>query len=222
MHESWRRALSETMASQDIQNLQGFLAARQAAGATILPPCDQRFAAFELTPLPEVKVVILGQDPYHGPGQAHGLAFSVCPGVAIPPSLKNVFREIEADLGLPVPTHGHLVHWAKQGVLLLNDVLTVEPGHPGAHQRRGWETLTEAAIRAVNDGPHPVVFMLWGRPAQKKAGFVDTGRHLVLQSSHPSPLGAYRGFLGCRHFSQANDWLRAHGRGAVDWSLPPA
>lgn len=221
MHESWRQALAAELASPAMADLDRFLHARTSAGASILPPEADRFNAFAI-PLPQVRVVILGQDPYHGAGQAHGLAFSVRPGVAVPPSLKNIFREIAADLGLPPPAHGHLDHWARQGVLLLNDVLTVEEGAPGAHQRKGWETLTDAAIRAVNDRAEAAAFLLWGRPAQKKAAFVDAERHLVLATSHPSPLGAYRGFLGSRPFSQVNDWLRAQGLAAVDWSLPPA
>ncbi|MFT4150317.1 MAG: uracil-DNA glycosylase [Paracoccaceae bacterium] len=219
MDESWRRALAPELAAPRMQDLTRFLAARSAAGATILPPEGDRFSAFALTPLPAVKVVILGQDPYHGPGQAHGLAFSVRPGVAVPPSLRNIFKEIQADLGLPIPRHGHLDHWARQGVLMLNDVLTVEAGQPGAHQARGWEDLTDAAVRAVNAGPNPVAFLLWGKPAQKKAGLIQA-RHLVLTAPHPSPLAAHRGFFGCRHFSQANEWLAEQARAPIDWSLP--
>lgn len=221
MHESWRQALADSLANPALDDLDRFLAARRAVGVHVHPPETDRFNAFAL-PVEGVRAVILGQDPYHGAGQAHGLAFSVLPGIRPPPSLVNVFKEIESDLALPRPTHGCLDHWARQGVMLLNDVLTVEEGRPGIHQKRGWEALTDAAIRALNDGPQPVAFLLWGKPAQKKAAFVDAGRHLVLSAPHPSPLAAHRGFFGCRHFSQTNDWLRAQGRQPIDWSLPPA
>lgn len=220
MDDSWQRALAPVLQSREMDDLTRFLAARSAVGARILPPEEERFRAFELTPLSSVKVVILGQDPYHGPGQAHGLAFSVQPGVRVPPSLLNIFKEAAVDLGLARPTHGFLEHWARQGVLLLNDVLTVESGKAGAHQGRGWEALTDAAVRAVNDLPQPVAFLLWGKPAQKKAGFVDSGRHLVLSAPHPSPLAAHRGFFGSRPFSQVNGWLQAQGRTPIDWALP--
>lgn len=222
MDESWRRALATELAAPELDDLERFLAARTAVGARNLPPARERFRAFELTPLAQVKVVILGQDPYHGPGQAHGLAFSVRPGIKPPPSLVNIFKEIESDLGLPRPDHGFLESWARQGVLLLNDVLSVEEGKAGAHQRRGWEALTDAAVRAVDALPEPVAFLLWGKPAQQKAAFVDHSRHLVLAAPHPSPLAAYRGFFGSRPFSQVNDWLAAQGRPVIDWSLPPA
>lgn len=199
-----------------------FLAAEEAAGKTVYPPHLQRLAAFELTPLEGVRVVILGQDPYHGPGQAHGLAFSVAHGVKVPPSLVNIYKEIESDLGLPRPSHGNLSHWAKQGVLLLNNALTVEDGIAGSHHNRGWEVLTDAAVAAVAARPVPSVFMLWGSHAQRKAAMVpglESGSHLVLKAPHPSPLSAHRGFLGCRHFSQANAFLEAHGRGTIDWQV---
>ncbi len=221
MDDSWRAVLAGELATPQMDALERFLAARTAVGARVLPPEGERFRAFDLTPLPDVRVVILGQDPYHGAGQAHGLAFSVRPDVRVPPSLANIFKEIETDLGLPRPAHGCLEHWARQGVLLLNDVLTVEEGKPGAHQNRGWEALTDAAVRAVAARAQPVAFLLWGKPALRKAGFVDAGRHLVLTAPHPSPLAAYRGFFGCRHFSQVNAWLVAQGRAPVDWSLPP-
>ncbi len=179
-------------------------------------------AALELTPLDQVRVVILGQDPYHGAGQAHGLAFSVQPGVKVPPSLVNIYKELESDLGLKRPTHGNLTHWAKQGVLLLNNALTVEATKAGSHQKRGWEQFTDAVIAAVADQGRPTVFLLWGSHAQKKAARIPaltTGPHLVLQAPHPSPLSAYTGFFGCRHFSQANAFLEAHGRGVIDWSV---
>jgi len=167
-----------------------------------------------------VRVVILGQDPYHGPDQAHGLCFSVRPGVRPPPSLVNIFKELETDLGISRPSHGFLEHWAQQGVLLLNSVLTVEMGQAASHQRKGWEEFTDAVVRAVNDRPDPIIFLLWGAYAQKKASFVDTNRHLVLKAPHPSPLSAHNGFLGCRHFSKANSFLQSRGLPPIDWSLP--
>jgi uracil-DNA glycosylase len=202
--------------------LSDFLDAEERSGKTIYPPREQWLAALELTPLDQVRIVILGQDPYHGPGQAHGLAFSVQRGVKVPPSLVNIYKELESDLGLPRPTHGNLTHWAQQGVLLLNNALTVEAGKAGSHQKRGWEHFTDAVIAAVAAQDKPVVFMLWGSHAPKKAARIPalgTGRHLVLQAPHPSPLSAYTGFFGCRHFSQANAFLEAHGRGSVDWRV---
>ena len=186
----------------------------------VLPPRHQTFRAFELCPLDKVKVVILGQDPYHGEGQAHGLCFSVQPGVRPPPSLVNIYKELESDLGIPRPRHGFLESWAKQGVLLLNSVLTVEMGQAAAHQGKGWEPFTDEIIRIVNAKTEPVVFLLWGAYAQKKAAFVDADRHLVLKAAHPSPLSAHNGFLGCRHFSKANAFLEANGQTPIDWTLP--
>jgi uracil-DNA glycosylase len=200
--------------------LKRFLSDRTTAGATIYPKDGQYFRALDLTPLRQVRVVILGQDPYHGPGQAHGLCFSVLPDVRIPPSLVNIYKELQADLGIPRATHGFLESWARQGVLMLNSVLTVEQGQAGAHQGRGWEGFTDAVIRAVNGLDRPVVFMLWGAYAQKKAAFVDGDRHLVLTAAHPSPLSAHNGFHGCRHFSQANAFLEARGGQPIEWSLP--
>lgn len=217
---SWAPALDPVVASPAFARLTAFLDAEAQRGATIFPPEGERLAALALTPLPQVKVVILGQDPYHGAGQAHGLAFSVRRGVRVPPSLANIYKELHADLGLPRPDHGNLLRWAEQGVLLLNTVLTVEEGKAGSHQRKGWEELTDAAVAAVAGAPDPVVFLLWGNHAQKKAarlpGLNDT-RHLVLQAAHPSPLSAHNGFFGCRHFSRANAFLEAQGRGAIDW-----
>ena len=178
------------------------------------------FNAFAHTPLPNVKVVILGQDPYHGPGQAHGLCFSVRPGVALPPSLQNIYREIESDLNLAMPAHGCLNVWAERGVLLLNSVLSVEGGRAASHQGRGWEQFTDRVIELVNRELSQVVFMLWGSYARKKGAVIDGQRHCILHAPHPSPLSAQRGFFGCRHFSQANDYLAANGREPVDWSLP--
>jgi uracil-DNA glycosylase len=220
--DSWRSALEPVLASPEARRLGGFLKAEEAAGKRIYPPQGSRLRALELTPLSAVKVVILGQDPYHGAGQAHGLAFSVEPGVRTPPSLVNIFKELKADLGLPVPAHGNLENWARAGVLLLNNALTVEEALPGSHQKRGWEEITDTVVAAVAARQTPCVFMLWGAHAQKKAARVaglSGGPHLVLKAPHPSPLSAYAGFLGCKHFSQANAFLEAKGRGAVDWRL---
>ena len=186
----------------------------------IYPPADDLFQAFHLTPLSKVKVVILGQDPYHEPGQAHGLCFSVKPGVEAPPSLVNIYKELSDDLGCKIPNNGYLVKWADQGVLLLNTILTVRAHAAFSHKGKGWETFTDAAIRALNDVDRPVVFLLWGRPAQEKKALLNNSQHLILTAPHPSPLSAYRGFFGCRHFSKANDFLRAHGIDPIDWQIP--
>jgi uracil-DNA glycosylase len=186
----------------------------------IYPPRGTRLRALELTPLDQVRVVILGQDPYHGPGQAHGLSFSVQEGVKVPPSLVNIYKELATDCGVAAPGHGNLEHWARQGVLLLNNALTVEAGQAGSHQKRGWEAITDAAVAAVAAKAEPCVFMLWGSHAKKKAlsvpGLME-GHHLVLTAPHPSPLSAYQGFFGCGHFSRANAFLAEHGRGTIDW-----
>lgn len=218
--ESWDAHLAEDLASPRMQALKSFLSSEQSAGKQIFPKQDEWFRALDLTSLDKVRIVILGQDPYHGEGQAHGLCFSVQPGVRPPPSLVNIYKELESDLGLPRPKHGFLEHWAKQGVLLLNSVLTVEIAQAASHQRKGWEEFTDEIIRAVNAKADPVVFMLWGAYAQKKAAFVDGTRHLVLKAAHPSPLSAHNGFLGCRHFSKANTFLSANGQAPIDWSLP--
>ena len=186
----------------------------------VYPEAEDVFAALHLTPYAEVKVLILGQDPYHGPGQAHGLAFSVRPGVDVPPSLVNIYTELESDLGVPRPDHGNLDAWARQGVLLLNATLTVRARQAASHQGKGWETFTDAVIRAVNDKPERVVFILWGSSARKKKALVDTTRHVVIESPHPSPLSAHRGFFGSRPFSKANAALEAAGREPVDWTIP--
>ena len=221
--ESWRAALAAALASAKSRALGGFLMAEEAAGKAVYPPRGSRLAALELTPLERVKVVILGQDPYHGPGQAHGLSFSVQPGIKVPPSLNNIYKELASDLALPVPAHGNLTSWARQGVLLLNTVLTVEDGKPASHQGKGWEEITDAVVGAVTDGAEPCVFMLWGNHARKKAaklaGLGPGSRHLILTAPHPSPLSAYAGWFGSRHFSQANAFLEARGRGAIDWRL---
>lgn len=220
LEASWLERLREQFAQPYMQELKEFLRREKAAGKVIYPPGGEMFAAFNLTPLEQVKVVILGQDPYHGPGQAHGLCFSVKPGVALPPSLVNIYRELEQDLGIPPASHGCLTHWAEQGVLLLNSVLSVERGRAASHQGKGWEQFTDRAIEVVNRDCEHVVFMLWGSYAQRKGAVIDASRHLVLKAPHPSPLSAHRGFFGCGHFSKANTWLQSMGREPVDWRLP--
>lgn len=220
LHESWKAPLLSEFSSDYMAALKSFLVAEKASGKAIYPKSSEWFRALDLSPLDKVRVVILGQDPYHGPGQAHGLCFSVRPGVRPPPSLLNIFKELESDLGVPRPSHGFLEHWAEQGVLLLNSVLTVEMASAASHQGKGWERFTDAVVQLVNAKTDPVVFMLWGAYAQKKAAFVDTSRHLVLKAAHPSPLSAHNGFLGCRHFSQCNAFLAARGLPLIDWSLP--
>lgn len=220
--DSWRAALKPVLATAEARRLESLLAAAEAQGKRIYPPRDLRLAALALTPLDAVKVVILGQDPYHGAGQAHGLSFSVQPGVKVPSSLANIYKELEADLGLPRADHGHLESWARQGVLLLNTWLSVEEGRPGSHKAWGWDAITDAVLAAVVTKADPCVFLLWGRPAQAKArriaGLVG-GRHLVIESPHPSGLSAHRGFFGSRPFSQANAFLEANGRGVIEWGL---
>lgn len=221
--ETWQSALGPVLASRSLRALGGFLKAEEATGKTIYPPAGTRLAALALTALPAVKVVILGQDPYHGPGQAHGLAFSVLREQRVPPSLANIFKEQEADLGLPRPAHGHLESWARQGVLLLNTVLTVEAGLAGSHQGRGWELFTDAAIRAVAERSAPCAYLLWGSHARAKAPLIraaSRGPTLILEAPHPSPLSAHRGFPGCRHFSRTNAFLTEQGCAAIDWRLP--
>jgi uracil-DNA glycosylase len=220
LHPSWLEPLRGEFAQDYMADLKRFLLSEKQQGKRIFPKGSEWFRALDLTPLDQVRVVILGQDPYHGPGQAHGLCFSVKPEVQAPPSLVNIFKELESDLGIRAARHGFLEHWAKQGVLLLNSVLTVEMGRAASHRERGWERFTDAIIREVNARSEPVVFMLWGSYAQKKAGFVDTSKHLVLKASHPSPLSAHSGFFGCRHFSKANAFLEARGLAAIDWALP--
>lgn len=208
-----------------MRRLSVFLRAEKAAGKVIYPAGRDMFRALDLTPLDAVRVVILGQDPYHGPGQAHGLAFSVRPGVRIPPSLQNIFKELRDDLGIAPSRHGLLDHWARQGVLLLNSVLSVEAGQAASHQGRGWEGFTDAIVTLVARQQQPTVFLLWGAHAQRKAAHVEQaggGRHLLLRAAHPSPLSAHNGFFGCRHFSRTNAFLEQHGRGPIDWALPPA
>jgi uracil-DNA glycosylase len=220
--ESWRPALEPLLATREARRLGGFLSAEEAAGKRIYPPRGSRLRALDLTPLDQVKVVILGQDPYHGPGQAHGLSFSVPEGVKVPPSLANIYKEIASDLGIPPARHGNLENWARQGVLLLNNSLTVEEGRAGSHQNLGWEAITDAAVAAVAQREAPSVFLLWGSHARTKAARVPElkdGRHLVLTAPHPSPLSAHTGFFGCGHFGKANAFLEEHGRGAIDWRV---
>lgn len=220
LHDSWKAHLTDDLASPRMQTLRSFLLAEKAAGKRIFPKGSEWFRALDLTPLDQVRVVILGQDPYHGEGQAHGLCFSVQPGVRPPPSLVNIYKELESDLGLPRARSGNLSNWARQGVLLLNASLTVEDGKPASHQGRGWEEITDAVVAAVAAKAEPCVFLLWGSHARKKALSVPglmISHHLVLTAPHPSPLSAHSGFLGCKHFSQANAFLEAKGRGGVDW-----
>ena len=218
IHESWMQALEKEFGSVYFNKLRSFLL-EEKNQYTIFPPGGLIFEAFNKTPFDKVKVVILGQDPYHGPNQANGLCFSVSKGVSLPPSLKNIYKEIESDLGLKMPPHGDLGQWASEGVLLLNATLTVRQSSPGSHQGQGWETFTDAAIRCISDLKSGVVFILWGRYAQAKASLIDHSKHLVLTAAHPSPFSAYNGFFGCRHFSQANKYLLEQGKTPINWQL---
>ena len=220
VHESWKAPLQVEFDSAYMAKLRAFLLAEKVAGKTIYPKGSQWFAAMNLTPLDQVRVVILGQDPYHGEGQAHGLCFSVQREVRPPPSLVNIFKEMKTDLAVDLPKHGNLQHWADQGVLLLNSVLTVEMGKAASHQGQGWEQFTDQIVRVVNDRAQACVFILWGAYAQRKAAFVDETRHLVLRSAHPSPLSAHHGFFGSEPFSKTNAFLLRHGLTAIDWQLP--
>jgi len=220
LEPSWKERIGEYLSRPDMRALADFLRSEKQAGKVIYPPGPEIFAAFEHTPFDAVRVVILGQDPYHGPGQAHGLCFSVRPGVPAPPSLQNIFKEIERDLGFRRPDHGCLTPWADRGVLLLNATLTVQQAAAGSHQGKGWEGFTDAAIDALNREREGLVFMLWGSYAQKKGQLIDGRRHCVLRSVHPSPLSAHRGFIGCGHFSAANQYLQGRGEAPIDWSLP--
>jgi uracil-DNA glycosylase len=218
--DSWRHQLGEQFELPYMRSLEAFLESERKAGKEIFPPKALTFNALNSTPFERVRVVILGQDPYHGPGQAHGLSFSVQPGVAIPPSLSNIYKELYADVCAVPPMHGCLESWAEQGVLLLNAVLTVEKGSAGAHQGKGWEAFTDAVIRKLNDERENLVFILWGSYAQKKGDFIDRSKHCVLTSVHPSPLSAHRGFFGSKPFSQCNDYLKTKGLPEISWSLP--
>ena len=217
LHPSWLAVIGGEFALPYMAKLKQFLSGEKAAGRVVYPRGNEIFNALDCTPFDQVKVVIIGQDPYHGEGQAHGLAFSVRKGVAIPPSLVNIYKEIEAEFGGKMLRNGDLTDWAKQGVLLLNATLTVQHAMAGSHQHKGWEEFTDAIIRAVNERHEHVVFMLWGSYAQKKGAFIDRNKHLVLQAPHPSPLSAHRGFLGCGHFKKANDYLEQHGRTPIEW-----
>ncbi|OMH38297.1 uracil-DNA glycosylase [Motiliproteus sp. MSK22-1] len=221
LESEWKEALESEFQQDYMQQLRQFLVQEKTQRKVIYPHSKDCFNALNFTPLDQVKVVILGQDPYHGPDQAHGLCFSVKPGVRIPPSLKNIYKELEQDLGVTPVNHGYLESWARQGVLLLNSVLTVEMSRAGSHQGKGWERFTDRIIHILNDRHDGLVFMLWGSYAQKKGAFIDTNRHCVLKAPHPSPLSAHRGFLGCRHFSSANNYLQHHGRAPVNWQLQP-
>ncbi len=219
LHPDWLAHLQDEFNQSYMQQLSQFLRDEKAQGKIIYPDGDNIFNALNTTPLQAAKVVILGQDPYHGPGQAHGLSFSVPQGQAIPPSLRNIYKEIHSDLGITPAQHGHLIDWAKQGVLLLNSVLTVQQSQAASHQGKGWEQFTDKVISVLNQQRSGLVFMLWGSYAQKKGQVIDRNRHLVLTAPHPSPLSAHRGFLGCRHFSQANAYLQEQQQQTIDWSI---
>ena len=217
--KTWQTVLANEKQQTYFQHILDFLKTEQAAGKKIYPKSADIFNAFKYTPFESVKVVLIGQDPYHGANQAHGLCFSVQPGIAPPPSLQNMFLELHNDLGTPIPSHGSLEKWAKQGVLLLNTVLTVESGKPQSHANIGWETFTDQVIQILNEEKEGLVFLLWGSPAQRKGKIIDASKHYVLKAPHPSPLSAHRGFLGCEHFSKTNQLLKQQGKGEIDWSL---
>ena len=219
VHYSWSPLMVRQLSQPYMASLEQRLDDRRREGAVILPPAEDVFRAFCMLPLDKVNVVILGQDPYHGIGQAHGLAFSVLPGVKVPPSLRNIYRELEQDVGCAIPVDGCLDRWLEQGVLLLNNVLTVEQGQAGSHKNLGWELFTDSIISEINRRCRGVVFLLWGGAAQKKACQVDRSKHCVLQAPHPSPLSSYRGFFGCKHFSSANHYLVSQGKKAIDWQI---
>lgn len=220
LENSWKNHLLKEFEKPYMTDLRAFLRQEIGAKKVIYPRGTEYFAALNHTPFEKVKVVILGQDPYHGPNQAHGLCFSVRPGVDVPPSLVNIYKELKADLGIEPPDHGYLTPWADQGVLLLNATLSVEAGKAGSHQGKGWEQFTDAIIHALNEDREGLVFVLWGSYAQKKGAFIDTQKHLVLKGPHPSPLSAHRGFFGCKHFSKINEYLISKGQTPIDWRLP--
>lgn len=215
----WIDTLQEEYHKPYYKELFTKVTAEYNSGQPVYPPGNEIYSAFNLTPLSKVKCVILGQDPYHEPNQAHGLSFSVKPGVKVPPSLVNIYKELESDLGCYIPNNGYLVKWAEQGVLLLNTVLTVRAHQANSHRGFGWEKFTDAAIKSLNEQDRPIVFMLWGKPAQSKMALLNNPNHLILTAPHPSPLSAYRGFFGCKHFSQCNEFLKAHGETPIDWQI---
>lgn len=217
--DSWKQRIGAEFDQPYMQNLRAFLKQEKAAGKIIYPPGSEIFNALNHTSFENVKVVIIGQDPYHGPNQAHGLCFSVQPGIKVPPSLVNIYKELVTDIGITMPSHGTLTSWADQGVLLLNAVLTVEQANAGAHQGKGWETFTDSVIQSINEQREHVVFLLWGSYAQKKGKIIDRTKHLVLHAPHPSPLSAHRGFLGCKHFSQTNSYLASKGLAPINWQV---
>ncbi|MEZ4825303.1 MAG: uracil-DNA glycosylase [Bacteroidia bacterium] len=219
IESGWKKVLYEEFAQNYFQDLKAFLIEEKKSGNLVFPPGKDIFNAFNQTPFDKVRVIILGQDPYHGPGQAHGLSFSVPSGIVPPPSLKNIYKELHDDVGISIPSHGNLEKWASQGVLLLNAVLTVRAHQAGSHQGKGWEAFTTAAINALNDQKNGLVFLLWGRHAQEKGKLIDPSRHFVLRSAHPSPLSAHNGFFGCKHFSQTNEILIKQGMEPINWQV---
>jgi uracil-DNA glycosylase len=219
IEDSWKNVLKQDFNKPYFAQITTFLKSEKIGSKTIYPPGGLIFNAFNTTPFDKVKIVILGQDPYHGPGQAHGLSFSVQKGIPPPPSLVNIFKELKNDVGMPIPDHGNLIHWAEQGVLMLNASLTVRANEPMSHAKIGWAEFTDTVITKVSAGKEHVVFMLWGKFAQEKQSLVDETKHLVLKAAHPSPFSADKGFFGCKHFSKANSWLMSHGIDPIDWSL---
>ncbi len=219
LEPSWKKQLAAEFGQPYFADLKKFLLEEKQKGETVYPPGPMIFNAFNATPFDAVKVVILGQDPYHGPGQAHGLCFSVQTGVKPPPSLVNMYKEMRADVGFEIPTHGNLQKWTEQGILLLNSCLTVRDGQPGSHHGKGWERFTNAAVQRLNEAKKGIVFLLWGKPAQEKGSIIDSSRHHVLTAAHPSPFSADRGFYGCRHFSRTNQFLKQQGLAPIDWQL---
>lgn len=219
IEDSWQKLLQPEFDKSYFQHVVQFLKEEKLKGKTIFPPGPEIFSAFNLTPIHEVKVLILGQDPYHAAGQAHGLCFSVKEGIKPPPSLVNIYKELHQDIGFVIPPHGHLSHWARQGILMLNASLTVEEAKPMSHSQCGWAQFTDHVIRLISQEKEHIVFLLWGRFAQEKASLIDSDKHLILKAAHPSPFSAYTGFFGCRHFSQTNDYLLAHNKTPIDWQI---
>jgi len=219
INETWKKVLKSEFSRPYFLEIVNFLRTEKMAGKTIFPPGGLIFNAFNTTPFDKVKLVLIGQDPYHGHGQAHGLSFSVQNGVVPPPSLMNIYKELQSDLGCKIPTHGNLTHWAEQGLLLLNASLTVRANEPMSHSKMGWTNFTDAVIRKISEEKEHVVFLLWGKFAQEKQALIDETKHLVLKAAHPSPYSANNGFFGCKHFSKANEWLVRHGIDPIDWSL---